>query len=43
MTTHTKRSSRKAGLPPGALVHIGSQRVDKAWVTVMDYDESRFE
>jgi magnesium transporter len=43
MTTHTKKSSRKAGLPPGTLVHIGAKRVEKARVTVMDYDESRFE
>ena len=43
MTTQTKKSSRKAGMPPGALVHIGPKRVEKARVTVMDYDESRFE
>jgi magnesium transporter len=42
MTTKTKKSSQKAGQPPGTLVHIGPQRVEKARVTVMDYDESRF-
>jgi magnesium transporter len=42
MKTQTKKSSHKAGLPPGTLVHIGPQRVEKARITVMDYDESRF-
>ena len=43
MTTQSKKSSRKAGLSPGTLVHIGPQRVEKARVTVMDYDETRLE
>ncbi len=43
MTTQNKKSSRKAGLSPGTLVHIGHKRVEKARVTVMDYDESRLE
>ncbi len=43
MTTQTKKSSTQAGLPPGTLVHVGPKRVEKARVSVMDYDESRFE
>jgi magnesium transporter len=43
MTIQKKKSSQKAGLSPGTLVHIGSQRVAKVRVTVMDYDEFKLE
>lgn len=33
-----KRRSRKAGLPPGSLLHVGEQKVDKAEVTLLVYD-----
>lgn len=46
MRHHVKRSiskrSQKAGLPPGTLMHIGRQRAEKAKITVIDYDETRF-
>lgn len=31
--------SRKSGLPPGTLVHVGKRRVERVSITVMDYDE----
>ncbi len=37
------RRSRKAGLPPGTLVHIGEKKVEKVRITVIDYDETRYE
>lgn len=35
--------SRKAGLPPGALVHVGERRTAKVEITVYEYGEGRFE
>ena len=31
------------GLPPGALVHIGEKKTEKARITIIDYDEARFQ
>jgi magnesium transporter len=31
--------SRKIGLPPGTLIHIGQRKVDKTRIRVLDYDE----
>ncbi len=39
MSRLIKKRSKKAGLPPGSLVHIGDKRTDKVRITVMDYDE----
>ena len=38
-----KKSSKKAGLPPGTLVHIGKERTEKVRITLMDYDEHHLE
>lgn len=38
-----KRRSKKAGLPPGALIHIGEKKTEKVRITVIDYDEEHFE
>lgn len=38
-----KRSSKKAGMSPGTLVHVGEQRLDKARISVMNYDQDRLE
>jgi magnesium transporter len=35
-----KARSAKAGLPPGALVYVGDQRLQNTRITVIDYDES---
>jgi magnesium transporter len=38
----TKRS-KKSGLPPGTLVHIGKKKTGKTKITVLDYDETNFQ
>jgi len=38
-----QRLSQKAGLPPGIPVHVGEKKVEKTRITVIDYDETRFE
>ena len=43
MPRSIKKISRKAGLPPGTLVHIGEKKAEKVRITVIDYDEARFE
>jgi len=35
-----KQRSKKAGLPPGSLVHIGEKKGDKAKIAILDYDEA---
>jgi len=35
------RRSRKAGLPPGSLVHLGEARAARPTITILDYDESQ--
>ncbi len=37
-----KKRSRKAGLPPGSLVHIGERREEKIRITAIEYDERNF-
>ncbi|MEN6575578.1 MAG: magnesium/cobalt transporter CorA [Phycisphaerales bacterium] len=37
------RRTKKAGLPPGTLVHIGEKREEAVRITYMDYDEQHFE
>jgi len=40
MTRHTlKERSRKAGLSPGTLVHIGEKKIDTVKAVMFDYDE----
>jgi len=38
--TRYPRRSKKTGLPPGTLVHVGEQFTEKVTVSVMGYDES---
>lgn len=33
--------SRKAGLPPGTLVHIGAEKTEDVWVSVIDFNTDR--
>jgi len=42
-TAALTRRSKKAGLPPGTLVHIGEKRPEPVRITYMDYDEQRFQ
>ena len=37
------RKIRKSGLPPGTLVHVGKKLMDKTRITVLDYDEKKFD
>jgi magnesium transporter len=43
MPRFIKKTSKKAGLPPGTLVHIGERKTGKVRITVIDYDETHFE
>lgn len=38
-----KKRSRKSGLPPGSLIHIGERLREKAKISVIKYDEETFE
>ncbi len=37
------RRSRKAGLPPGSLIHVGEKKAERAKITIMDYDGENFQ
>ena len=43
MPRFLKKTSKKAGLPPGTLVHIGEKKTEKVRITVIDYDETQLE
>ncbi|MBD3260609.1 MAG: magnesium/cobalt transporter CorA [Candidatus Altiarchaeales archaeon] len=36
------RLSRKSGLPPGTLIHVGERKTDKSRITVINYDEKDY-
>ena len=38
MSRFIKKRSKKAGLPPGSLVHIGERKTEKTRITIIDYD-----
>ena len=38
-----KKRSKKAGLPPGTLVHIGEERSGRTKIRVLEYDELNFQ
>jgi len=37
-----KKRSKKAGLPPGTLVHIGEKKSEKTRINLVEYDERNF-
>ena len=43
MSKLIRKSSKKAGLPPGTLVHIGEKLTEKTRITVVEYDGRGFE
>jgi magnesium transporter len=43
MIRSVKRASKKAGLPPGTLIHTGEKKVGRVEVRVMQYDENKYE
>ncbi len=38
-----KKRSKKAGLSPGTLIHIGEKKAETLKITVMEYDEAHFQ
>ena len=38
-----KKVSKKVGLPPGALVHIGDEKTEKIRITIINYDKGQFQ
>ena len=40
MPKSLRRKSRKAGLPPGTLIHVGEHKTTKVKITIIDYAES---
>jgi len=43
MVRFMKKISKKSGLPPGTLVHVGEQRTERVRIRVLDYDEGHLE
>ncbi|RNA70882.1 hypothetical protein CR163_000165 [Prosthecochloris sp. ZM_2] len=39
MAKFSRYYSRKVGLPPGSLIHLGDQRVEKTRISLIDYTE----
>jgi magnesium transporter len=35
-----RRTSSKVGLPPGSIVHVGEQKIEKVKITLTEYDEN---
>ncbi len=42
MPRFIKRASKKAGMPPGSLVHVGEKKQEHTRISVMDYEGDRF-
>lgn len=38
-----KKYSKKIGLPPGTMVHVGEKKVEKVKISVIDYDKDNFQ
>lgn len=43
MSKLIKKRSRKSGLPPGTLVHIGEKKSERTKIKVFEYDEQSFQ
>lgn len=43
MPRFIKKTSKKMGLPPGALVHIGEKRLEETSISIIDYDQAQFQ
>ncbi len=43
MNRGSKKMSKKVGLPPGTLIHVGERKVEKVKIRIFDYDEAQFE
>jgi magnesium transporter len=42
MSLFLKKSSEKAGLPPGSVVFVGEKKVEEIRITIIDYDENQY-
>lgn len=42
MSLFLKKSSMKAGLPPGTVVFVGEKKVEEIRITIIDYDENQY-
>lgn len=42
-TKFFKKASKKAGMSPGTLVHVGEQKIETIKITLMNYDQARLE
>ena len=42
MSLFLKKSSKKAGLPPGTVVFVGEKKVEEIRITIIDYDENHY-
>jgi magnesium transporter len=42
MARQARKRSQKPGSSPGSLIHVGERRVEKARISVIDYDETNF-
>ena len=43
MAKFVKKRSKKAGLPPGTLVHIGEEKGERTKITIFEFDELKFQ
>ena len=43
MSLFLKKSSKKAGQAPGTVVFVGEQKVEEIRITLIDYDENRYD
>ena len=43
MAKFIKKRSKKAGLPPGTLVHIGEEKGERTKITIFEFDELNFQ
>lgn len=42
MSETTNQFHKKAGMPPGTLIHVGSKKIEKTRISVIDYDLTEF-
>ena len=43
MLVSFNKRSKKVGLPPGTLVHVGEKKTEEVKITIADYDEGQFQ
>lgn len=43
MTRYMKKFSKKAGLPPGTLVHVGDKKIETTRIRIIDYDATNLQ